>query len=80
MEQSIHCSSETAILRVGTDAAGCEPILESRKPPQAGTLTDSEREALQAWATRYGFALLNDRDMELAIPVWWGTRAKKAAI
>jgi hypothetical protein len=45
---------------------------------QAPALTDSELAALHAWATKHGFVLMNERDIELAEPVWRETFTKRA--
>ena len=37
---------------------------------QAPALTDTELIALHAWATKHGFVLINDCDIELAERVW----------
>jgi len=76
MERFIHCA---AILSSCVDGAQLETISDAPpKPPHAEALTESERAALHGWAAKHGFVLLNDRDIELAVPVWRQTLAKRA--
>jgi hypothetical protein len=49
---------------------------EPRKPPQSETLSESEREALYAWASKYGFSLRTTTDEKLAEVIWRESRAK----
>jgi hypothetical protein len=43
---------------------------QPRIPPQSETLSESEREALYAWAYKYGFTLRNAADEKLARKIW----------
>ena len=60
------------------EMAGAEPAVDRpRKPPQTEHLSESEREALDAWAAKHGFVLRNAVDVQLAEVVWRENQANK---
>ena len=49
-----------------------------RIPPQSEILSESERDALYAWALKHGFALRNAADEKLAESIWRTNGLKKS--